>query len=254
MKRIMVALALLAGCASAQAADVYQGLTKGGDVPATWSGGYMVANTGYGWDDAQSVRDTFHTAGLDYSISGKAKPSGWAAGGGAGWNWQLSNVALMSPVPAVSVVMGFEVDTQIANIEDNAVFFQTSKGTLIGTGVVTSKIDWFGTARARLGVLVTPATLVYGTGGLAFGGGKVSAQSATANVSNNETRVGWALGGGVEYRMTSRWALRGEFLHVDLASIGVDGKADVPGLGVVPVHTSAIEAVNLFRVGLAYSF
>ena len=32
------------------------------------------------------------------------------------------------------------------------------------------KLDWFGTVRARLGVTITPDLLLYGTGGLAYGG------------------------------------------------------------------------------------
>ena len=54
---------------------------------------------------------------------------------------------------------------------------------LVDTTVLTdyrAKIDWFGTARARLGFLVNDQLLVYGTGGLAYG--KV-ALSGNVNVS-----------------------------------------------------------------------
>jgi opacity protein-like surface antigen len=45
-----------------------------------------------------------------------------------------------------------------------------------------AKIDWFGTVRGRLGLLVSDQLLIYGTGGLAYGrvavsgGTNVSAQ------------------------------------------------------------------------------
>ena len=34
---------------------------------------------------------------------------------------------------------------------------------------MTNRVDWLGTVRARLGFLVTPNLLAYGTGGLAYG-------------------------------------------------------------------------------------
>jgi outer membrane immunogenic protein len=37
------------------------------------------------------------------------------------------------------------------------------------TTEVSQQSTWFGTLRGRLGLLVTPTILVYGTGGLAYG-------------------------------------------------------------------------------------
>ena len=39
---------------------------------------------------------------------------------------------------------------------------------------VTKELDYFGTVRGRLGWLAYPSLLVYGTGGLAYGGVKSS--------------------------------------------------------------------------------
>jgi outer membrane immunogenic protein len=97
---------------------------------------------------------------------------------------------------------------------------------------------WDGSLRGRLGYLVTPWTLLYGTGGMAFG--KVSGSltysgtiydcnnllitcttpigSATSSVSFSETRVGYTVGAGVEYQFYGPWSARLEYRYTDLGS------------------------------------
>lgn len=97
---------------------------------------------------------------------------------------------------------------------------------------------WDGSVRARVGVLVTPWTLLYGTGGMAFG--KVSGSlaysgtiyscddsgancttpvgNAVSSVSFSETRVGYTVGGGVEYQFYGPWSARLEYRYADLGS------------------------------------
>ena len=66
----------------------------------------------------------------------------------------------------------------------------SAPGTFFGTPdvvktsiVSTSTLDYLGTVRGRLGYLFTPTFLVYGTGGLAYGGVKAS---TTITQSNND--------------------------------------------------------------------
>ena len=100
------------------------------------------------------------------------------------------------------------------------------------------KQGWDGSIRGRLGVLVTPWTLVYGTGGVAFGrvSGSLSytgnlyacdspgfdcttfVGSAISGTSFSETRVGYTLGGGVEYQFYGPWSARIEYRYTDLGS------------------------------------
>jgi outer membrane immunogenic protein len=55
----------------------------------------------------------------------------------------------------------------MAGIADNA---DGRTGRVTTNMTVTKEIDYLGTVRGRLGWLVNPTLLVYGTGGLAYGG------------------------------------------------------------------------------------
>ncbi|MEZ5786658.1 MAG: outer membrane beta-barrel protein [Xanthobacteraceae bacterium] len=98
------------------------------------------------------------------------------------------------------------------------------------------KQGWDGSVRGRLGVLITPTILVYGTGGVAFG--KVSGSLdyigticaggppcpvgagaySTATTSFSETRVGATGGAGVEVQLFGPWNARLEYRYTDLGS------------------------------------
>jgi outer membrane immunogenic protein len=59
------------------------------------------------------------------------------------------------------------------------------------------KIEWFGTVRARAGILASPQILLYATGGLAYGEVR-TAETVGAGLfgfSNTDTRAGWTVGG-----------------------------------------------------------
>lgn len=85
--------------------------------------------------------------------------------------------------------------------------------------------DWLFTLRPRVGWVMNN-WLVYATGGLAVADEKFS-QTLTLLapfVSTNSfttTRVGWTVGGGVEYALNRNWSVKGEYLYVDLGTTGV---------------------------------
>ena len=66
--------------------------------------------------------------------------------------------------------------------------------------------------------------MIYATGGVAYGGGtsKFSAFDSTTGSfltgSPSTTRVGWTIGGGVEYAVTNNITIKGEYLYADLGS------------------------------------
>ena len=99
----------------------------------------------------------------------------------------------------------------------------------------SSSMDWFATLRARAGFLVTPATLLYATGGLAFADVSASMQVAgsyysadpagqvawVSSASGGETKTGWTLGAGVEHKFSRNWSLKLEYLYYDLGDVTV---------------------------------
>jgi outer membrane immunogenic protein len=131
--------------------------------------------------------------------------------------------------------------------------------------------------RARIGVLAVPSFLLYVTGGLAYGGVKSDttiAQSVT-NTDNpppstltsgsfSGTRVGYVVGAGGEWMLSSNWSAKLEYLHYDLGSatyatggLANDvGPTSLRGFDTAAVATSSKVRFNdnIVRVGVNYHF
>jgi outer membrane immunogenic protein len=137
---------------------------------------------------------------------------------------------------------------------------------------------WDGSVRGRLGYLVTPWTLLYATGGMALG--KVSGSlaysgaiyscdgpgqscttpigNAVSSVSFSETRVGYTVGGGVEYQFSGPWSARVEYRYSDLGSFTKSfAVATSCATCANPSPGASIELHPTFhtvRVGLGFGF
>src|SRR5205807_2694282 len=92
------------------------------------------------------------------------------------------------------------------------------------------KIDWFGTTRARVGLVDGPV-LSYFTGGVAYGHFSTTLTETvtpvavvaalppvTTTFTNSTTKVGFAFGSGVEASLGGNWTGKIEYLYVDLGS------------------------------------
>ena len=80
-------------------------------------------------------------------------------GGYAGYNWQRC----CSPF-----VFGVETDINFLNTSPTGFDIEPAPETVS----LKSKMDWFGTLRGRAGIVVHDSWLLYGTAGLAYGGGR----------------------------------------------------------------------------------
>lgn len=217
--------------AGANAADLYRAPAGGGYkdfsppyAALNWSGFYAGVNGGGGWSESSDQL----AYGADF---GGLSPSGGFGGGQIGYNWQ-------GGFGYAPLVLGIEADIQGAGIED--------KGT-DGTYTYKSSLDYFGTVRGRVGYAVDRA-LIYATGGFAYGGIRNEAL-APAGFSTSTTATGYVLGGGVEYKVTPSWSLKGEYQYINL------GKND-PTLAGASYSgdggTVNDDAFHTFRVGLNY--
>ena len=123
-------------------------------------------------------------------------------------------------------MLGVEGDIQGLGISDSA----------LG---VKSGLNWFGTVRGRAGYAFGP-TLVYATGGLAFG--------EVENFRVTETQTGYVVGAGVEYKFSPAWSLKGEYQFVSLDA------SSASGAGPLGITGGDRSEVNTFRVGVNYHF
>jgi outer membrane immunogenic protein len=174
--------------------------------------------------------------------------SGNFAGGEIGYNWPLSG----------RIVAGFAADLQAANIGGSLKL----AGGGGNTATANSDLNWFGTLRGKLGsTFLSPLagpSLIYLTGGLAFGGiedkltftDPIAFPPNSSSVKKSETAVGYVLGAGVEVPVARSLFLKTEYLYVDLGS---DSLATTP---LPSTHESAsgnfTHTYNTFRVGLNY--
>jgi outer membrane immunogenic protein len=111
---------------------------------------------------------------------------------------------------------------------------------------------WLNTERLRVGAAVGH-WLAYGTGGLAFAseGETLCVPNAPACAISSHIVMGWTAGAGVEYALSNNWAVRLEYLFVDL---GTTYFPEVPvGASFYRAEDSKLTN-SLFRLGLDVKF
>jgi outer membrane immunogenic protein len=225
---------IMAGAGAAGAADLGVKAPPNVATPvylSDWTGFYIGVNGGYGWGDT-----TF-----DGRSWLNAKPQGGLVGGHAGYNWQYG-----------SMVGGLEVDFDGADIKQSSV----TSGVLTVPALNNQafplsrqfKIDELATARARLGYVILPSLLAYGTAGAAWGHSSADFSGGPVFASTNADLFGWAAGAGLEYKLVEHLLLRAEYLHYDFA------KASYDRANIVPHTVNATTQVDVARAGLSYKF
>jgi outer membrane immunogenic protein len=299
MKRLPVIAAVLVAfsAGTAHAADLPS--TKGPPVfappPApTWTGFYVGVNAGGAWDAdpvsvsgsplfANPLAPAGTTAGLAASIAGVTRSlpvnsRGFIGGGQIGYNHQFDKF-----------VLGIEADIQGTSVSGSG--YGTTAEPIVGfpgntaqtTLSVSNRLDYLGTLRGRIGFTITPTLLLYGTGGLAYGGvdSKTDINQAlagpatlTVNVPYSSdsnfsgVRFGWTAGAGLAWMLSPQWSVKLEYLYYDLGSANYGGVLNnIVGPGppgnLVPVGgvfyslgTAASTRLdgNIVRVGLNYQF
>jgi outer membrane immunogenic protein len=197
-----------------------------------WTGFYLGVHLGYGWG-RNPFSDPFGDVILT-DIDSKGFVGGFQAGG----NWQSG-----------AWVGGLEIDLSGTDIKGS-----TSRSAGTRSVTLTDKFDLLGSARARLGYLVWPDTLLYGTGGLAWTRlvrteQDIDVGSFSDLSSDPSWRFGWVAGIGVETRLwNSNWLARLEYLHYDFLDSGSSFDTGSPAF------TSGHVTVDVVRAGLSYKF
>jgi outer membrane immunogenic protein len=224
-------------------------------VPVSnWTGLYIGGNVGYGWGNNSGVTAfaTPVSTILPNNFVVDPQPKGVLGGGQIGYNWQIG-----------SIVTGIEADIQGASIRGSrSALFPFGPAVFAPPVQFVSadeKLSWFGTVRGRLGATVTPALLVYATGGLAYGHVNQSDNSApdlfpgdAFPVLLSKTQVGWTAGAGAEWMFAGHWSLKAEYLFIDLGKVSGTSLINV-NLGNVVTYNSKIQD-NIARFGVNYHF
>jgi outer membrane immunogenic protein len=259
----------------------------------SWTGFYVGGNVGYSWGNANTdvvgngtlVARNLHPPPLNFSnpfnfaASNSARPNGVIGGGQIGYNYQFSP----------NGVLGFEADIQGSGERGSGqladpfsiIAGSATAGPLAALTNYQTKIDWFGTVRGRLGIVVGDQLLIYGTGGLAYGKVAISGSSVVTGLfapgipvasnvvafGDSKANIGFAVGAGMEGRLSDwlppNWTWKLEYLYLDLGTLDTTTPPFVvtsltpaavlsPTSGTINTHTHFTD--NIVRVGLNYQF
>jgi outer membrane immunogenic protein len=223
--------------------------------PYSWTGFYAGGNIGYSWGHADgSYTENEFSGDIPNTLSGSTSVDGIIGGGQIGYNWQANNVWLL----------GIEADFQGSGEKgsfSNIFHFVECEGPCALTHNQETKLSWFGTVRGRVGVLINPTLLLYGTGGLAYGRIKVSGNLNDTtcgppcpwSYGNSTTKTGWTAGAGIEGAIlnTRDWTWKIEYLYMDLGTVSGNGfDNDFSG----PFTWSTKFTDNIVRGGINYRF
>jgi outer membrane immunogenic protein len=192
--------------------------------------------------------------------------------------------------------LGIETDIQASVQRGTTTFggliindsvFNNIEGNNPATVTDTSQLRWVGTTRGRLG-FASDRWLIYGTGGVAYGGLKESGsiqplnafapstqiQNAPIVWDKSTTNVGWAAGVGVENAITQNLSWKLEYLYMDLGNTTANVSGGVGQTAGTPANCYAAPGAslcslfkfpptgtvtshftdNIVRVGLNYQF
>lgn len=195
-----------------------------------WSGPYVGGSFGYGWgpnDGAErnerilfdtngdgQFGDTVSTiGGTDAFAPGfcRGRPNGNSAAGGckgdrdgrAGWSIHAGFDRQMG-----SFVVGAVVEAGRKNISNTVTGFSSTPAAY----AMTRRLDWDAAARLRAGFALPTNTLIYATGGVAYG--KFRNSFATTNGFNTFTQTerkerdwGWVVGGGIDQKVSENFSI-----------------------------------------------
>jgi len=213
MKKLFLATTALVALIAvpAVAADIPVKYRPAPVVPvcANFGGFYIGGHGGWNyqrhdWKDLDNYG--FGAFALDHAGDGTNTRTSWHAGAQAGYNWQFN-----------CTVFGVQADWSWT--DSNASSFLRD-GPEVGqqTLDVSSQLRWFGTVRARTGVVVDNL-LLYVTGGFAYARFNrdltYNDPGAFSQVfSNSRTRFGYAIGAGTEWAINQNWSLVSEFMYL----------------------------------------
>jgi outer membrane immunogenic protein len=264
---VAVACAIV-GIGAATAADLpartYSKAPMMVEAATDWSGFYIGINGGGAWGRAKTSLNATNNPvgffnldnipGVNAAGTNRINTSGAVAGGQIGYVWQ-----------AGKGIFGVEAAFDWTNLKGSRI---GSQPYFDNPGIFTinqnPSANWLFTFLGRAGydmgswypyltAGVAVANLRYGTNytDLTF------APACACAASFRQTKVGFAGGAGVAWKLTNNWSLRGEYLYIAFDSMnGTSGIVGTPpfDIGTASLAHSARFTENVARLALDYRF
>jgi len=267
MRKYLLCSAATVALVSASSADAADVTPLWSPTQYNWNGFYagVVAGAAWGQYDPRTATvgdgylDAANAAAVTAAGTQTIRTNGFVAGIEGGYNWQSGRW-----------LFGLEADLEAVHLLD-----QTNSGGIpypaavppggapgsVFTVFSSAQTDWLLTARPRIGFVAPNNWLFYATGGLAV----TRLHTDIAFVDNvfaeesrkvDTTKVGYAVGGGIEAPLTNRLSVKADYLHVGFGNTAGPSTAN----NLLPTfpaqlftHSSDLKA-DIFRIGLNYHF
>ena len=202
----------------------------------TWTGCYVGIEGGGAMGTDRVTATTGATAGRTVTT---ITPSNGLVGGTFGCNYQFSRF----------FVIGIEDDISFNGLQSRA----TDLAPFNTAFSHSVRGSWLDTLRGRVGIVTWDNTLVYATGGAAFGGLQDSVTGpAGVGASVTNTVTGWTAGGGVEWMPFQNWTVKVEYLRVEFPTV-TDSFNTAPPVGTFTGVTTRLSE-NIIRAGVNWRF
>jgi outer membrane immunogenic protein len=226
----------------------------------SWTGFYVGAGVGAQFSDSKwnTTGIAVNPAGLLGNPGTNNNPAsfnktGFQGSGFLGYNYQVNQ----------SFVVGLEGDIGGAFGGKKSVHGipGTTFGPYLGgvSDETKNELGLNGSVRGRLGYLLTPTFMLYGTGGVAFQQAKYGVRCNASALSwciigrsqtVSNTRTGWTVGAGVETQLWGNWLGRAEYRYADFGNRNDTFFAGT--FDAVRANTSL--KTHTVQIGVAYKF
>lgn len=256
--RSLPALPDLPDLPAADPAPMWTGFHVGFNAGGTWAANGRVETSAASFPGTSGIFEMMAS-----NVAPVATGAGFIGGGQIGYNWQFGE----------HFVLGGEADMQGVAGANGAGAGVTTAAPVPGFNYVSSvaaarSLNYLGSVRGRIGCLFTPTVMIFGSGGLAYGGVNLGVSAlrtlagapflSAGSAGFADTLVGWTAGGGLEWLFWENWSARFEYLYYDLGSVRQSGLLT----GYLSGFASPFAAMqsstrfngNLVRLGLSYHF
>lgn len=166
--------------------------------------------------------------------------NGVYAGGqiGHGWGPNGLNGAQVGIYGGINTTVGTNV---VAGVEGDLNVSGQTATHLVGPDLYRYRSTWNATIRPRVGIAMDKV-MPYATAGLAFADDDLKA----LGTSSDTTKVGYAVGAGVEAQVADHISVKGEYMHLGFGRT-------THTVGGTTAASSSVNS-NILRGGVAYHF
>ena len=217
----------------------------------SWTGCYVGAHVGWGRGRHNHTQSNFASfsggSNVLSAASGRADSSGGLFGGQVGCNYQFAS----------NWVVGIQGDIAGTNLNGQV---QDALRALVDPdtrNIVGVKTDWLSSVTGRIGyTFYANQGMFYAKGGGAWVHNIWDLHDTFKDygaATASETRTGWTVGGGIEWKFTQNWS---GFAEYNYYSFGGDKilAVDTAGAATIRTFTSNKQEISTVKIGVNYMF